>query len=78
VVTVDERGDLAEQPVRLVVGSGGEQQRLRRADHAVAELQRPQPVDGESLAVLAAQGAEELAARRIVGVDAPVDEVANQ
>ena len=46
VVAVLRRGrELAEEPVRLAGGPGREQQRLRRADHPVAELQRPQPVD---------------------------------
>ena len=49
-----------------------------RADDAVAELQRPQPVDRDRPAVLVAQGAEEAAVERVVGVDAPVAEVADQ
>jgi hypothetical protein len=67
-----------KSPCDYAIRPGGEQQRVRRADHSVAELQRPQPVDCEPLAVLAPQGAEGLRAHRVVGVDAPVAEVADQ
>src|SRR5919198_6048419 len=78
VVVARDGREFAEEPVRLVVGPSREQQRLRRADHAVAELQRPQPIDRDPGAVLVAQGAEELAARGSVRIDAPVAEVADQ
>src|SRR6476661_1976216 len=63
--------ELAEEPVRLLRGPGREEQRLRRADDAVAELQGPQAVDRDRPSVAAAEGAEEAAVERVEGVDAP-------
>src|SRR5205814_1083499 len=70
----------AEEAVALVVGAGGEEQRVRRAvvGGAVAELQRPQAVDGKRAVIGAAQSVLALVAavgRLGVGVDAPVAEV---
>src|SRR5436190_12901861 len=72
------RRDIPEEPVRLVGGAGREEQRVRRADHAVAELQGPEAVDLELGAHLALERAEELAALRVEGVDLPVAEVADE
>src|SRR5579872_4873673 len=71
------RRDLADQPVVLAVDAGGEVQILRIGPLEHAELQRPQPIDRDRLAIPAAQLAEELAtvAER---VDPPVAEVADQ
>src|SRR5207248_7121366 len=75
-------GDLAEEPVGLVVRAGGEVQRLRVAVRAgVAELERPQPVDCDLVAVLVAEGAVllEVAVRLLrERVDLAVAEVADQ
>src|SRR4051812_3899109 len=64
VVLLDRR-QLPEEPVRLLVRTRGEQQRLPRADHPVAELERPEPVDPEPVPALVAQLAEETPADRV-------------
>src|SRR6266705_4254734 len=72
------RLDRAEEAVRLVVDPGGEQQGGRVAGDAVAEAERPQAVDLDHAAILVPEPPEELARRRVVGVDAAVAEVAHQ
>src|SRR6058998_3628245 len=77
------RGDRAEEAVVLVVRAGGEEQRVHRTvrRRAVAELQRPQPVDRQRLPVGRAQLAAvlELPVRQLlVRVDLAVAEVPDE
>ena len=73
------RRQRAEQAVRLVVEAGGEVHRVGvAAAAAVADLQRPQPVDLDGLAVGVVQVAQGGAGRGVEGVDAAVAEVAHQ
>src|SRR6187200_2338593 len=73
--------DRAEQTVRLAGRSCGEEQRGRRSGRAVvAELQRPQPLDHDGVAVDAVQAALvlELVSLRLEDVDHTVAEVRDQ
>src|SRR5438046_4632234 len=76
------RIDRAEEPVRFVVRARGEEERPARAcADAVAELERPEPVDCERLAIGSAQLAAvlEVAVRlQRVGVYLAVAEVADK
>src|SRR5919197_4069992 len=74
--------DLSEEPVGLVVRPGGEEQRVRRPGvAAVAELERPEPVDDDRLAIGPSESSLELEAAirlPLVRVDAPVAEVPHE
>src|SRR3954451_19127482 len=77
------RANRAEQAVLLVVGSGGEEQRVGGAvvRGAVTDLERPQAVDGQRGAGRRAQlagGNEEPREKFAVGADAAVAEVAHE
>src|SRR4051812_16053103 len=72
------RREESEQAVGLIVGASTEDQRVGRADDAVAGHEGPQPVDGDGLAVGAAKRAVEATAPSVVGVDATVAEVADE
>src|SRR3954451_23407108 len=70
--------DAREQAVRLVLDAGGEDERLLRADGAVAEAQAPQALVDDGVAARIAEGAEQLAGLEVVGVDPAVAEVAHE
>src|SRR5215813_4219251 len=69
----------AKQTVRFVFDAGGEEQEVRRpAVKAVAEFQRPKPVNRDWLPLRVRQLAIKLARSEIKGVDASVPKVADQ
>src|SRR5207245_5538263 len=77
------RRDRAEEPVRLVVWTRREEQRVDQSVGriAVSELQRPQPVDRELLPVHGPERADQLPGpvrQLLERVDMPVAEVADQ
>src|SRR5262245_40505875 len=72
------RLDRAEQAVLFVVDSGREQQGRRVAGYAVAEAQRPQPIDLDRVTVLVPEAPDEFATSWLVGIDTAVTEVADQ
>src|SRR5262249_24387020 len=70
-----DRGEAAEEAVLLAVRTGSEVDRVGIAAGAsVADLQRPQPIDQDSLSLGIDDLAEELARVGIKGVDATVSE----
>src|SRR5262245_41968488 len=74
-----DRGEAAEEAVLLAVRTGSEVDGVGLAAGAsVADLQRPQPVDQDSLSLGIDDLAEELARVGIKGVDATVSEIADQ
>src|SRR3954449_4783069 len=78
VQSVVPNDDLPEQAVGFVLRTGGEQQFVRLCRVAVAEAQRPQPVDDDRVSVAVAQLAETPTGHRVEGVDATVAEVADE
>src|SRR6266513_2190841 len=73
-------GDLAEQPVGFVVGSRGEEERVGRSrGPAHPELEGPQPVDHDRIAVLIVERAVDAArCGHPEGVDLAVAEVPDE
>src|SRR2546426_12629933 len=76
-------GNRAEEPVRLTVRAGREEQRVDRAvvDRPVTELQRPEPVDRELASFGRPKRADELerpAGHLLVRVHVAVAEVAHE
>src|SRR6478609_9342136 len=67
-----------QQPMRLFLDAGAEQQVVGSTGHAVAESQAPEAVDGDRVAVGPAQIAQPLAGLEVIRVDAAVAEVADQ
>src|SRR5439155_14665269 len=76
--------DRPEQAVLLAVRAGGEEECVRRAvvgDCALAELERPEPVDRQDLVAARPQLADELEAAvqlRLERTDLPIAEVADE
>src|SRR6478672_13941844 len=68
----------SQQPIRLIIDAGAEQQVVAATGHAVAEAQAPEAVDGDRTAVGPAQVAQPPAGLEVVRVDAAVTEVADQ
>jgi len=68
----------SDEAVGLMSRSGGEDECVGVAEHAVAEVHAPEPVDDDRPMVLVAERAEELAGAGVEGVDQPVTEVADE
>src|ERR1035438_5072014 len=75
---LSDRVDRAEEPVRLVVRAGTEQQGARAAGGRGPEAQAPQAVNGDGLLLLVEQLAGEPAADRVEGADPPIPEATDE
>src|SRR5258708_34909789 len=70
--------DLSEQAVGFPIGPGGEDQLVGLGGVPVAELQAPEPVDDDRLAVHPSQLAQVRARHGVVDVDVAVTEVPHE
>src|SRR5262249_1651244 len=71
--------DAPEQPVLFVLEAGREEQDVGRPGRvAIAEVQRPKPLDLNRPTARPEQGAARLTGDRVVSVDPPVTEMAPQ